>query len=80
VADKSRKCQHRDSKVVRAYYDANGHPRVKHAYSYCSRPAVAVDVHGLGFCNDHRHEGDYGADNPAVDLDNLLAALRQSRS
>ena len=79
AADKARKCQHRDASVARAYYDAQGKHRVRHAYAYCHAPAVAVDVYGFGYCAEHRASGDFGQ-AAAVDLDAVLAdLLRQVR-
>ena len=75
MRDKARKCQHRDARIVRAYYDANGHHRVKHAFDYCHADAVAVDVYGYGYCVAHRNDGDYDA-IAYVNLDELLEQLR----
>jgi hypothetical protein len=75
MSDKKSRCQHRDSRVVRARYDANGHYRVKHAYDYChAREDLAVDLYGLAYCADHRSDGDFGF--APVDLDQVLRDLR----
>lgn len=79
MADHQSKCQHRDASVARAYFDANGRHRVRHAYAYCGRrDGLAVDVYGYAYCPDHRSSGDYGhaAD---VDLDAVLESLRRQR-
>jgi hypothetical protein len=73
MEDKAKKCNHRDSRVVRAYYDAQGKHRVKHAFDPCADAPVAVDVHGLGYCAAHRGDGDFGY--VEVDLDAVLADL-----
>ena len=76
MSDKSKRCQHRDARVVRAYYDANGHHRVKHAYAYChAREDLAVDLYGYAYCADHRASGDYGQ-AAHVDLDAVLRELQ----
>lgn len=71
-----RKCQHRDARVVRSYYDRNGAPRVKHAFDVCGAPAAAVDLYDRAFCADHLIHGEFGIDAAAdVNLDEVLARL-----
>lgn len=80
MADKATRCNHRDRKVVRAYYDRNGAHRVKHSFTPCTNPPAEVDLYGLGYCTDHRDEGDYGFVGVAdVDLDAVLDQLRRTR-
>lgn len=74
AADKSKRCQHRDAEVVRAYYDANGHYRRRHAFHYCHAPAAAVDAYGYGYCAEHRASGDFGY-APEPQLDAILSEL-----
>ena len=80
MADHASKCQKRDASVDRAYYDANGHHRVRHAYVYCgSRDNLALDQYGYAYCADHRAHGDFGRDD-SIDLDAVLHDLLKNRS